>query len=301
MTDLQKLLEVTESGLNRRAFVRGLGLAGLGAAAVGISGCGGTQMMAQSTSTTDTAQQIFTAALIAEGLATTFYYNGLVADAIIQDPNLAGPGGSATNVQAGGSADDVAYIRAALEEEMMHANLLRSLIGGASASGDPVQQFFFPTGTFQSLATFINTLEALENAFIGAYMTAIQELGLMAANIAPYSSAQMDNAGHPYTPTQLITFAKVAASIMGVECEHRALGRAIGSGTIINSIPADNLCYESTDGLLTVFNGANSAVAALGPFVTAGTTGFDPTPIPYATAVAGASAVTLPCSGMPPM
>ncbi len=43
----------------------------------------------------DTANQIFQAAVIAEDLATTFYYNGLVGT-VIMDPALAGPGGTAT-------------------------------------------------------------------------------------------------------------------------------------------------------------------------------------------------------------
>jgi hypothetical protein len=49
--------------------------------------------------------------------------------------------------------------------------LLRSLIGGL-ASGDPVEQFYFPSGTFSNLANFSATLDALVSAFIGAYMTA---------------------------------------------------------------------------------------------------------------------------------
>ena len=50
----------------------------------------------------DTVAQIATAALIAEDLATTFYYNGLVGG-VITDPNLAGPGGTADNVGSGGN------------------------------------------------------------------------------------------------------------------------------------------------------------------------------------------------------
>jgi len=282
------------SAADRRAFLKGLGIAGAGLAVAGLSGCSDA-MKAQSSSTTDTAQQIFTAALIAEGLATTFYYNGLVAPGVIQDANLAGPGGTATNVSANGHADNVAYFRAALQQEIDHATLLRSLIGVAAPAGDPVQQFYFPSGTFANLTNFAATLEALESAFIGAYMTAVQELGLMAANISPYSSSQTDSQGHAYTPTQLVSFAKVAASILGVESEHRALGRSVAG-----EIPANNLSYESTDGLTTVFNGTTSAVAALGPFVTAGASGFDPTAFSYAVAISNASSVTLASSGNPP-
>jgi Ferritin-like domain len=302
MNALESSAEMFKRITNRRAFVQSIGLAGLGVAGASMIGCGGMPTMAAA-SGTDTAQQIFTAALLAEDLATTFYYAGLTTDAIIQDPNLAGAGGSATNVQAGGAVDDVGYIRAALSEEIMHADLLRSLIGGASAAGDPVQTFFFPTDTFTSLTGWVGTLEALENAFIGAYMTAVQEFAMMVGNVAPFTATQMDSMGHAYTPAQLVNFGKVCSSILGVESEHRALGRALGSGNVIanGSIPANNLCYESTDGLTSVFNGTTSAVAALNPFVTAGASGFDTTQFSLSTALAGAAAITLPCTGNPPM
>ena len=286
-----------KAAADRRAFLKGLGIASAGLAAVGLTGCGDyvTKAGANPPPSTDTAQQIFTAALIAEGLAITFYYNGLTSNGVIQDANLAGPGGTATNVPPTGHADNVAYFRAALQQEIDHATLLRTLIGGTSPAGDPVQQFYFPANTFSNLATFSSTLDALESAFIGAYMTAGQELSLMAANIAPYSSMQVDSQSHAYTPTQLIGFAKVAASILGVESEHRTLGR-----TVNGDIPANNLSYESTDGLTSVYNGSGSAVTALSPFVTAGAAGFSPTAYSYATASANAGSVTLPSSGNPP-
>jgi hypothetical protein len=111
----------------------------------------------------------------------------------------------------------------------------------------------------------------------------------------------VDNTGKAYTPAQLVSFAKVAASILGIESEHRALGRSIGGSDFASTIPANNLNYESTDGLTSVYNGANSAVAALTPFVTAGATGFDPTAFSYATASSGAAAIILPTTGNPPM
>jgi Ferritin-like domain len=300
MNDVKQVLQITERVLHRRAFVRGAGLAGLGAAAVGLTGCGSTSMMAQSSSV-DTVQQIFTAALIAESVGITFYYNGLTAQAIITDTALAGPGGTATNVSESGELDNVGYLRAALSEEIQHSNLLRTLTGGTTASGDPIQQFYFPTGTFQNMTTFISTLDALESAFIGAYMTAVQELALMLGNVSPYSSTQMDNTGKAYTPAQLANFAKVAASILGVESEHRALGRSIGGSDFASTIPANNLNYESTDGLTTVYNGAGSAVTALTPFVQAGANGFDPTAFSYAAAITGAPSLILPTTGTPPM
>jgi hypothetical protein len=47
-------------------------------------------------------------------------------------------------------------------KEIMHADLPRMLIGGTWATNDPVQTFCFPPGTFQSLANWIDTLEALD-------------------------------------------------------------------------------------------------------------------------------------------
>jgi hypothetical protein len=75
------------------------------------------------------------------------------------------------NVSASGHEGNVAYFRAALQQESDHTTLLRSLIGRL-ASGDPVEQFYFPSGTFSNSANFFATLDALESAFIEANTTA---------------------------------------------------------------------------------------------------------------------------------
>ena len=255
---------------------------------------------AQSTNTTDTAQQIFTAALIAEDLAITMYYNALVGG-VIQDPNLSGTGGSATNVTANGSLANVGYLRGALAEEISHAALLRTQLNITASTSDPVQTFYFPTGTFDTLANFFPIIIALETAFVAAYMTAVQEFGLMLGDVSPYSSTQMAASGTTYSATDLATFAMICAAILGVEAEHRTLARAIPppptfGGTSI--LPSDNVCYESTDSLQSVYNGMNSAAAALAPFLSSssGTTGYS-----LQTALSGAASVQLACSGMPPM
>lgn len=238
----------------------------------------------------DTVKEIFTAALIAEDLASTFYYNALVGT-VIQDPNLAGPGGTATNVSSAGNSGNVAYLRAALTQELQHAALFRSLLGIPSAAQDPVQTFYFPAGTFDSLPAFTGLLDALENAFIGAYLNAIQEFAAKSANAHRGDGAWREKADRAYSKEQLDYFAKVSASIMGVEAEHRVLGRVI-SGTD----PANNLNYESTDGLNAVYNGPHSAVAALTPFLTSSTgPGFT-----LETAVMHQADVSLPIAGGPP-
>jgi hypothetical protein len=290
-----------ELALNRRRFLTGLGAAGAVAGATLVSGCGASSMAkAQSPSTTDTVQQIFTAALIAEDLAITMYYNALVGG-VIQDPNLAGTGGSATNVTANGQLDNVGYLRGALAEEMSHADLLRTQLNIAASTSDPVQTFYFPTGTFDTLAGFFPIIIALETAFIAAYMTAVEEFGLMLGNVSPYSSTQMNATGTAYTPANLASFAKICAAILGVEAEHRTLARSIPpppSFSGIANFPADDACYESTDTLQSVYNGMNSAAAALAPFLSSssGTTAYS-----LQTALNGAASVQLACTGMPPM
>lgn len=166
------------AALGRRNFLQKSGLATAGFTGLGL--LGGLDVLAGSAprrddrrdgdpddKSSDTAQQIFTAALINEDLATTMYYHSLVGG-VIQDPNLAGPGGSLSNPA---SLANVGYLQGALSAETAHANLLRELAGGTTAAKDPVQTFYFPTGTFDNLTNFLPILIALEGAFIGAYLT----------------------------------------------------------------------------------------------------------------------------------
>lgn len=299
MKSQSQLDSVVQARLDRRRFFRQAGLLGLGAATAGLVVPGAfaeaetpAEREQEREQAKDTVKEIFTAALIAEDLATTFYYNSLIGP-VIEDPNLAGPGGSATNVTSAGNFGNVAYVRAALSEEISHANLLRSLLGIPSAAQDPAQTFYFPAGSFDTLAAFTGLLDALENAFIGAYLNAIQELSRKAAHMRDrnwWRDAD-DDSDRKYTPEQLEYFAKVAASIMGIECEHRVLGRVIS-----NTNPANQLNYEQTDGLNAVYNGPKSAVAALTPFLTPAT---GPA-YTLAGALAGQSTVSEPTTGNPP-
>ena len=299
--ELHSSLEsIAQGRLARRKFLTQAGVFGLGAAAtVTLAGASmaraeekesSAESAQEAAQTKDTVKEIFTAALIAEDLASTFYYNGLIG-AVIQDPNLAGPGGSATNVTSAGNAGNVNYLQAALTQELQHAALFRSLLGISAPAQDPVQTFYFPAGTFDTLANFTGMLNALENAFIGAYLNAIQEFAAKAARMRTARGDWSEPGDKRYTPEQLDYFAKVAASIMGVESEHRVLGRVIS-----NSNPANNLNYEGTDGLNAVYNGPHSAVAALTPFLTSSTgPGFS-----FEAAIMNQAGVSLPVSGGPP-
>jgi hypothetical protein len=301
MLELHSSIEsIARERLARRKFLTQAGLFGLGAAATVTLGASPIARADEKESSAekaqevaqakDTVKEIFTAALIAEDLASTFYYNGLIGT-VIEDPNLAGPGGSATNVSSAGNPGNVNYLQAALTQELDHAALFRSLLGIKDASQDPVQTFYFPAGTFDSLSAFTGLLDALENAFIGAYLNAIQEFSTKSAMIRSGDSRRHDSADRGYSAEQLDYFAKVSASIMGVESEHRVLGRVIS-----NSNPANNLAYEGTDGLNAVYSGPKSAVAALTPFLTPSTgPGFS-----FATALANEGDVSLPIAGGPP-
>jgi hypothetical protein len=289
----KSLVEPVKGSLPRRSFVTRAGLFGLSATAAAF--LPGTPLLAQAVGVDnqsgDTAQEIFTAALIAEDLATTFYYNGLVGP-VVMDPNLAGPGGSATKVEPTGNLGNLDYFRAALSEEIQHADLLRSLIGKTTSTTDPVQTFYFPTGTFDTLPAFIDVLNALENAFIAAYLLATIEFAQMASDTRGGLVIQHDASGNAYTARDLEYFAQVAASIMGVEAEHRVLGRVV-----MNQNPANNTNYERTDLLTAVYNGKRSAVVALTPFLAPGN---GLTAYSLQMAVSNAKSVYLAVPGDPP-
>jgi hypothetical protein len=282
------------SKLARRAFLKRTNLIGLSAAAATLIGSKRLSAdtpgaSAPSALPADSATEIFTAALVAEDLASTFYYNGLIGP-VIQSPKLAGPGGTATNPNPTDSdPGSVNYLQAALYQEIQHGDLLRSLLGISSPAGDPYQTFYIPSGTFETLSAFVTLLETLEDAFIGAYTIATFEFAHLA--VVQELELAKGNAPGKYTPDDLQYFAEVAATILGVESEHRALGRDLA-----NLNPVNNRTYESTDGLRTVFNGQHSAVAALTPFLTS-TTG---PAYSLADALAGAPSVYLATSGGPP-
>ena len=275
----------------RRSFFKGLGAIGVGSTAAMLFG-ELPLLKGQSVSANeDTANEILTAALIAEDLATTFYYNGLTQSGVIGDPALAN-GGTALSPGPNANMPNIAYLRAAFGQEIQHANLLRAVgnITGAAAE-DPYQTFYFPASTFSNLANFIATLSALENAFIGAYMNAIRQFSMLASRSAVRGVPKMQPGASEYSSAQLSYYAEVAASIMGVECEHRVLGPVI-----TNTLQPNNLNYEQTDGLKSMYHGSVSAVAALTPFLTPST---GPS-YSLSAALSASASLSLASSGNPP-
>jgi hypothetical protein len=111
--------------------------------------------------------------------------------------------------------------------------------------------------TFQSIGytsqvgTFLWVLDHLETAFIGAYLAAVSSFGTL---------------GHA-------DLAQLAGQILGVESEHRALGRVVAGDD-----PANNVTLE-----VVSFTAVGQAGAALAPYLTGkgftgGVTSFIPLP-----------------------
>lgn len=216
------------AGLARDTVTRGKFIARTGALAgvIGLFGIGGkfgfeTALAANGA---DTTQSILGAAVTAEQIATVFYYQG-----------IAGP--TAARLGPVHNNNNLNYFQAALWQEYQHIQLLKSL-GGKSLTGSDSPTIWFPDGTFEKPGSFLELLATLERAFVAAYLAAV---GYWAGTNEP-------------------VYAEGAAQILGVEAEHRTLGR-VTAGTN----PPNNLVLEEA-----VFDHVADAVPALLPFVTGG-------------------------------
>jgi hypothetical protein len=220
--------DATATALTRGKFLKATG--GTVAFAALFGGMAGPALASGS----DTTQSIINAALTAEQIATSFYYQG-----------IAGP--SAPRLGPVHNNNNLNYFQAALWQEYQHTQILSGL-GATSLTGSKAPTLYFPDGTFDNAGSFLSLLNTLENAFIGAYLAAVN---YWATNSQP-------------------VYAEAAAQIMGVEAEHRALGR-VTSG----SNPPNNLVLEDA-----LFTSVSDAVPVLLPFVEGGS-GF--TPVSYPT------------------
>jgi len=187
----------------------------------------------------DTVQEVVDTLLIAEQLMMTFYYTALTSPPVMHDHRLSGPSADPNNpgLPPGGTPRNVRFLQAALDAEVKHAAAARS---AAATGGRP--GFYFPTATFARLGSpaeegsFLGVLDTLETMCVGIYIAAAR---------------QFLRVGRP-------DLARVAIQIMGVEAEHRMLGRAIGVAR-----PANNLTLEPAP--YTAVGGASEVVR---PFVT---------------------------------
>jgi hypothetical protein len=242
-------------------------LATAGAAAIGVlgasllAGCGGSSSLSPAASSAGSQDgAILNAAATAEALAVTMYNN--IIHSSLYSSGLTG------------NAPDQAYLQAALEQELIHYNTL------VAAGAKPLAtSFYFPHGMFGSTnadyATTVNTLITLEDAFIAAYLIGINDF-----STDPYKL--------------------LAGQIMGIECEHRALGRVIAndlglgattglSGVSESTVPpnhaANNIAFERT--FSAALPNIAAVVKALTPFVSASAAGYVAAPIPFSTSVTG--------------
>jgi len=187
----------------------------------------------------DTVEEVVDTLLVTEQLMTTFYYTALTSPAVMRDHRLSGPSADPNNpgLPPGGTPRNVRFLQAALDAEVKHAAAARS---AATTGGRP--GFYFPATAFARLGSpaeagsFLRMLDTLETMCVGVYIAAAR---------------QFLRVGRP-------DLARVATQIMGVEAEHRMLGRVIGA-----ALPANNLTLERAP--YTFVSGAGEV---LRPFVT---------------------------------
>lgn len=192
-----------------------VGGVGLAAAACGSDGSSGdaASTAAATTAGTTGAQPvddvaIATLAATAELLAIDFY---------------------AMSIDSGMfTADDLAYLTAARQNEQDHYDALAKVLGKDAPKG---LTFTYPDGTFASAKSIATTGTALETAFVGAYMGAISVL--------------KDNG-----------LKKVAAQIGANEAQHLTTLESLGAGGTL--VPNPSLPEVLT---------ADQATKAVAPFL----------------------------------
>lgn len=201
--------------LDRRSFLKGIGMAGAGAVAASVlAGCGGN---GTGVGSGKNDQQILGAAKIAEALAVTMYVNF-----------------NASAIFSGLSASDQAYFTAALNEEKFHYDLLKASTGGTDAGVD----YYFPTNMFVDPQVTMNTLITLEEAFIAAYMVGTQSLSTSSLRLL---AAQIMGVEAEHKVLARVTAADLSlASTTGL------------SGTPENVTPPNNTIYERTFGVSNI-------------------------------------------------
>jgi hypothetical protein len=171
--------------------------------------------LAQDESEGDSVETMLNLAATAETLACTLYHAVLTTGEI-----------AFTEV-------DVQYLIAALDAELQHLEFLNANGGKAL-----VEEFYFPENMFTDIAVFVPTTEALETAFVAAYLAATRR------------AAEL---GNPLLAT-------TAAQVSAIEAQHLALIRLVGEIQPVNNISLAQ----------TLFFNVSDAVAPLTPFLEGG-------------------------------
>jgi len=154
----------TKSPLDRRAFLKGSALL-TGATALGWSGIFGLDRVGAADG--DDIPTILNIAATAETLACTHYYMALKSAIRFTDPQIA-------------------YIKAALEEEYIHLKFLNENGGKAL-----VDKFYFPTGTLNSKISFGTVSAIFETVFVGAYLAATRRFAELGQPLLAATAAQV--------------------------------------------------------------------------------------------------------------
>jgi len=227
-------------GARRADFLRGAAAAGSGLALAAMGGLGVERAQAAGKKdVTQEARRILGALLALERLTTALYYGGLTSYFVMRSADLAGPSGNPHNpgLPPGGNPQQVRFLQAALDAEAKHAAALER-VGAVS----PYGRFYVPRDTFLHLgssasrASFLGVVDLLETICVGAYGAA---------------AVAFIRLGRP-------DLAETSARIMGVESEHRTLGRVIG-----HISPANDHTLETAP-----FSEVDEAMREIAPFLT---------------------------------
>lgn len=152
------------STLDRRGFLKSSALLSA-ASALGFAGIFG--LRSASAADGDDIPTIVTVAATAETFACTHYYRALTSGIRFTTPQLA-------------------YIKAALEEELIHLEYLNAN-GGKSLQ----DHFFFPAGAFASAGSFGNVSSIAETVFVGAYLAATRRFAELGQPLLAATAAQV--------------------------------------------------------------------------------------------------------------
>ncbi len=210
------LTDEAKSQLARRAFLKqGAWLAG--ATALGWSGVFG--LSRASAASGDDIPTILNIAATAETFACTHYYQTL-------------------NSKIQFTSAQIAYIKAALEEEFIHLQYLNA--NGGKALAD---KFFFPTGALNSRVSFGTTSALFETVFVGAYLAATRRFAEL---------------GQPL-------LAATAAQVAVIEGQHLALTRETAL-LLPNNVPLGEPLYNNvSDAVPSLQPVLDGKQGALGP------------------------------------
>jgi hypothetical protein len=224
--------------LARRTFLAAAAAAGAAGALAGLApGTTGAVEPARAGDCSESVQDLLNLGLTIELAATTYYYTGLTSPAVLSDPKVAGSSANPNAVAPNGNPQNTANLQAALDQEQKHAQILAN--AGAVSS---FRHFYFPASAFASLGytshagTFLWVLDHLETACIAFYLAAVRRFAVLERS----------------------DLAVLAVRNLAVECEHRALYRAISEDDPANNItrPVDQ------------FTCARDAVRVFRPYLT---------------------------------